>query len=58
MLLKEMCRLARIGGDKNDIYYLLKEQLKTVEEDEQDYKNGQFISNEEANKEIEEWIGE
>ncbi len=58
MLLEEICRLAGIGDNKNDIYYLSKEQLKAVEEAGQEYKNGQFISDEEANKEIEEWLGE
>lgn len=58
MLLEEICRVVGIPIEDDDIYYLSEEQLKAVEEAERQYENGQFLTNEEADKEIKEWLGE
>ncbi len=56
-LLEEMYRL--IANEETDIsiYELSEEQLKAVEEGQHQYKNGEFLTEEQANKDIEEWLG-
>ena len=38
-------------------YELSDEQRKAVEEAQQQFKNGKFLKSEQADKEIEEWLG-
>lgn len=56
-LLKEMYRL--IANEETDIslYQLSDDQLKVVEEGQLQYKNGHFLTEEQADKDIEEWLG-
>jgi len=56
-LLEEMYRL--IANEETDVssYELSKEQLKAVEEGQLQYKNGEFLTEEQADKDIEEWLG-
>jgi hypothetical protein len=42
--------------DEEKVYHLTEEQIATVNESEEQIKRGESISNEEANKEIEEWL--
>lgn len=57
VLLEEMCRMVGIPIEGDDIYYLSEEQLKAVEEAQKQYENGQYLTDEEADKEINEWLG-
>ena len=56
-ILEEMYRL--IENEETDIslYQLSDEQLKVVEEGQLQYKNGHFLTEEQADKDIEEWLG-
>jgi hypothetical protein len=56
LLLEEMLRLAGLNDCENDIYHLSDEQLNAVEEAEQQFGRGEFISGEEADKMIREWL--
>ena len=56
-LLEEMYRLIMNEEIDNDIYELSDEQIKAVEEAQLQFKNGQFLKSEDADKEIEEWLG-
>ena len=42
--------------DEEKVYHLSEEQIAAVNESEEQIKRGEFISNEDANKEIEEWL--
>lgn len=55
-LLEEMYRL--IANEEADIsvYELSEEQIKVVEEGQLQYKNGEFLTEEQADKDIEEWL--
>ena len=55
-ILEEMYRLI-VNEEADDIYELSYEQNKAVEEAQQQFKNGQFLKSEQADKEIEEWLG-
>jgi predicted transcriptional regulator len=54
-ILQEVNRLLETGADE-DIYQLTPEQIAGIEESREQIKNGQFLTNEEANKEIQEWL--
>lgn len=56
-ILEEMYRL--ISNEETDlsIYRLSDEQLNVVEEGQHQFKNGQFLTEEQADKDIEEWLG-
>lgn len=58
MLLEEISRLAGIEDDETSIYYLSEEQKDAVEQAQAQYLKGEFLTNKEANKEIDEWLGE
>ena len=54
-ILQEVNRLLEIGLDE-EVYQLTDEQKAAVEEAKEQIRNGQSMSHEEANKEIEEWL--
>ena len=58
ILLHEMSRLAGIGDQESDIYCFTKEERDAVEEARKQYTRGEYLSNAEANKLFEEWLGE
>jgi predicted transcriptional regulator len=58
LLLQEMSRLAGIGDQESDIYYFTEEESSAIEEARESYKRGEFLTDEEANKEVDEWLGE
>jgi predicted transcriptional regulator len=58
LLLQEMSRLAGIGDQESDIYYFTEEESSAIEEARESYARGEFLTNEEANKEVDEWLGE
>jgi deoxyhypusine synthase len=43
---------------KNDVYELSEEQTQRIAEAKEEYKKGETLTNEEAIKEIEKWLGE
>ena len=56
-LLEEMYRL--IANEEADIsiYGLSDEQIKAVEEGQLQYKNGEYLTEEQADNDIQEWLG-
>jgi len=56
-ILEEMYRLIANEETDESIYLLSDEQKKVVEDGQQQFKNGQFLKGEQADNEIEEWLG-
>ena len=56
-ILEEMYRLIANEETDGSIYALSDEQKKAVDESQQQFKNGQFLKGEQADNEIEEWLG-
>lgn len=56
-LLEEMYRLITNEETDISIYKLSEEQIIAVEEGQLQYKNGEFLTEELADKDIEEWLG-
>ena len=54
-ILESLIRLLQIQSNE-DVYVLNDAQIAAIEEAREDYKNGRFLTNEEANAEIEKWI--
>ncbi len=54
--LEEIYRLLKIDFDDQEVYKLSDEQKSAVEEAQKQIKNGEFLSDEQANKEVEEWL--
>jgi len=54
--LEEIYRLLEINFDDKDVYILTSEQKSAIEEAQKQIKNGEFLSDEQANKEVEEWL--
>lgn len=55
-LLEEAFRLLELETEDIEIYKLNDNQNKVIDEAKQQIKNGQYLTDEEANKEIEEWL--
>jgi len=55
-LLEEMIRLVENHEIDNSIYLLSTEQTIAVEEAQKQYKNGNYISGKQADKEVDEWL--
>ncbi len=55
-LLKEVSKIIGVDNQESEVYQLSVEQLKAVKEAEQQYLRGEYITNEELEKEIEEWL--
>ncbi len=58
LLLEEVSRLIEPGSAEDDIYILSEQQKKDIEEAQEQYKKGQFISNEDADKQTDQWLEE
>jgi hypothetical protein len=56
-ILEEMYRLIVNEETDNSIYELSADQKNAVGEAQVQFKNGQFLKSEQADKEIEEWLG-
>ncbi len=54
--LEEIYRLLEIEFDEQEVYKLSDEQKSAIEESQQQIKNGEFLSDEQANKDVEEWL--
>jgi hypothetical protein len=57
-ILEEVYRLLAIESDDADIYPLNDDQQKAIAEARQQIKSGQFLTEERANKEIDEWLNQ
>lgn len=55
-LLEEMYRLIANEESDSSIYELSNEQIRAVEEGQLQYINGQFLTDKQADKDIEEWL--
>ena len=55
-LLHEVYRLLEIENDDIEIYKLSDEQRAAIALAQQQIKNGEFVTNQEADNEIEEWL--
>jgi len=55
-ILEEAYRLLEIETEDIEIYKLNDDQKKAISEARQQIKNGQFLTDEQANKEIDEWL--
>ena len=55
-LLGEAYRLLELETEDIEIYKLNDEQRKAINEARQQIKNGQFLTDEKSNKEIDEWL--
>jgi hypothetical protein len=56
-LLLEVYRLLEIEDGDVTIYPLTDEQISIVQESQQQIKDGKFLNERDANKEIDEWLG-
>ena len=56
-LLAEMYRLIANEETDNAVYELSEEQMRAVEEGQLQYNDGRFLTEEQADKNIEEWLG-
>lgn len=55
-LLEEVYRLLELETEDIEVYKLSDEQSKKVIEAKQQIKTGQFLTNDQADKEIDEWL--
>jgi len=55
-ILEEMYRLLTNEDADTDVLELNTEQKEAIERAQQQYRNGQFLSQEQADKEIDEWL--
>ena len=55
-LLDEAYRLLELKTQDIEVYKLTDEQRKAVNEARQEIKDGQFLTDEQANNEIDEWL--
>ena len=55
-ILEEAFRLFELETEDSEVYRLNDVQKKAVTEARQQIKNGQFLTEEQANKEIDEWL--
>ena len=56
-ILEEMYRMIANEEIETGIYLLSNDQKRAVEESQAQFKNGQFLTGEAADKEIDEWLG-
>ena len=56
-LLEEMFRLIENEEADFTVYELSRQQKSAIEEAQEQYKKGETLSNEQANSEIDEWLG-
>ena len=57
-ILEEMYHMIANEEIDKGIYILSKDQKRAVEESQEQFKNGQFLTGEIADKEIDEWLGQ
>jgi hypothetical protein len=55
-ILEEVFRLLGIESENIEVYKLNEQQTQAIREAREQIKNGQFMSTEEADKDIDEWL--
>ena len=55
-LLEEACRLFEIESEDLDVYILNDSQLDAIQKAREQIKSGNILSQDEADKEIDEWL--
>ena len=55
-ILEEVYRILEVGTQEVEMIVLSAEQKESIDEGINDIKEGNYLSNEEANREIEEWL--
>jgi len=55
-ILEEVYRLLEIESEDIEIYKLNADQKKGISEAREQIKNGQYLTEEQANKDIDEWL--
>ena len=55
-ILEEVYRILEIGSKEVDMIVLTNEQKQSIDEGLKDIEEGRYLSNKDANKEIEEWL--
>ena len=55
-LLEEAFRLLQLESEDLEVYMLSEDQKNAINEARQQIKNGQFLTDDEANKDIDEWL--
>ena len=56
-LLRDVFRLLEIEGGDNDIYILSEEQERAINKAQASVRAGNFFTEEEVNKKMDEWLG-
>jgi predicted transcriptional regulator len=56
-LLEEAFRLLQLESEDIEVYKLSDEQKSAVNEAHEQIKRGEFLTDDEANKDIDEWLG-
>jgi oxalate decarboxylase/phosphoglucose isomerase-like protein (cupin superfamily) len=56
-LLEEMYRLIANEESNENLYELSKDQIRAVEEGQLQYKEGEFLTSDQADKDVDEWLG-
>jgi hypothetical protein len=57
-LLQELYRLVENEESDTDIYKFSEEELNAINEAREQYKRGEFLNSDAADKEIDTWLGE
>lgn len=57
-LLEEAYRLLELETEDIEVYKLSEEQKKALHEGRRQIKGGQFLTDDQANKEIDEWLNQ
>lgn len=55
-VLEEIYRLLEIGEQENEIFILSESQKQSIDMGIENIENGRFITDEEANKQIDKWL--
>lgn len=56
MLLEEAYRLLELETEDIEVYKLTEDQRKAISEGREQIKNGKFLTDDQANNEIDEWL--
>jgi hypothetical protein len=56
-LLEEVSRLLEVDMDESDVYILNEKQKEAIENARIQITKGEYLTDEESNKEIDEWLG-
>ena len=56
-LLEEIYRLIANEETDENLYELSEDQIRAVEEGQLQYKEGEFLTSDQADKDVDEWLG-